>query len=88
MTENHGTTDPSQLTPIEAGNRIQLPADWAAALGLHAVVCLERTAEGILVRPCRPVTWKEIFASKLMIGSAPSDQDESTVEVTGDDFLF
>src|SRR5216117_1494296 len=30
----------TQLTPVEPGNRIQLPADWADALGLHKPVLL------------------------------------------------
>jgi hypothetical protein len=76
------------IVPLEPGNRIQLPAEWADALGLHAFVTLDRTAEGILVRPCRQATWEEIFATKLVIGSAPRDQNEQAVEVTGDDFVF
>src|SRR5438128_72120 len=40
--------------PIEAGNRIQLPAEWIEALGLNGAVSLEKTADGILVRPARP----------------------------------
>jgi hypothetical protein len=76
------------LTPIESGNRIQLPSEWMQALGLHGQVALERTSEGILVRPCPRTTWEEIFAAKLVIGSAPPDQNEDVAEVTGDDFLF
>jgi hypothetical protein len=77
-----------KLTPVEPGNRIQLPADWAQALGLRGLVALERTGEGILVRPCPRTTWDDIFATKLTVGSAPPDQDGDVVEVTGDDFLF
>ena len=51
-------------------------------------VALERTNDSILVRPCPRATWDEISATKLVIGSAPPDQDEDHVEVTGDDFLF
>jgi hypothetical protein len=76
------------LTPVEPGNRIQLPAEWATALGLSGQVALERTSEGILVRPCPPTSWDEIFATKLQIGSAPPDEHPEDVEVTGDDFLF
>jgi len=76
------------ITPIDPGNRIQLPADWMQSLGLHGLVALERTTDGILVRPCPRATWEDIFATKLIIGSAPSDQHADTVEVTGDDFLF
>ena len=34
------------------------------------------------------MTWEAIFATKLTIGSAPPDENEDSVEVTGDDFLF
>jgi hypothetical protein len=76
------------LTPIDADHRIQLPADWAEALGLHDQVALERTDNGILIRPCPRFTWDDIFATKLVIGSAPPDQNEDDVELTGDDFLY
>jgi hypothetical protein len=78
----------TQITLVESGNRIQLPADWAEALGLRKQVILERTSAGVLIRPCPPTTWDAIFATKLTIGSAPPDPDEKAVEVTGDDFLF
>ncbi len=78
----------TQIIPVEPGNRIQLPADWVDALGPQKVVVLDRTNEGILVRPCPQLTWDEIFAAKLIIGSAPPDTNEDDVEVTGDDFLF
>jgi hypothetical protein len=76
------------LTPIESGNRIQLPADWMRALGLHGLVALEQTRDGILVRPVPRATWEEISATKLVIGSAPPDQNADDTEETGDDFLF
>ena len=78
----------TQLTSVESGNRIQLPADWVEALGLRDLVRLERTDSGILVRPCARLTWDDIFATKLVIGSAPPDQNHDAVEMTGDDFLF
>jgi hypothetical protein len=78
----------TQTTPLESGNRIQLPIEWADALGLRGQVALERTSDGILVRPCPRLTWDEISATKLVIGSAPLGQNEDHVEVTGDDFLF
>jgi predicted DNA-binding antitoxin AbrB/MazE fold protein len=34
------------------------------------------------------LTWDDIFATKLVIGSAPPDRNDDDVEVTGDDFLF
>ena len=76
------------LTAIESGNRIQLPAEWTEALGLHGLVALERTSDGILVRPFPRTTWEEISATKLIIGSAPPDQNDEDVELTGDDFLY
>jgi hypothetical protein len=78
----------TQLTPVEPGNRIQLPVDWTDALGLHGFVALERTSDGILIRPHPSMTWNDIFATKLTIGSAPPDENVEAVEVTEDDFLF
>jgi hypothetical protein len=77
----------AQFSAVESGNRIQLPADWMQALGLHGLVILERTCNGILIRPCPPVTWDELFATKLAIGSAPLGAEEGTEE-TPDDVLF
>jgi hypothetical protein len=76
------------LTPIESGNCIQLPADWMRALGLHGLVALERISDGILVRPFPRATWEEISATKLVIGSVPPDKSGNEGVVTGDDFLF
>jgi hypothetical protein len=74
--------------PLEPGNRIQLPADWVEALGLRGLVSLERTDNGILIRPYPRLTWDDVFATKLTIRSAPPDQPEDDLELTGDDFLF
>jgi hypothetical protein len=76
------------LTPIDADNRIQLPSAWMESLGMRRVVALERTGDGILIRPCPRTTWEDIFATKLAVGSAPPDQTDEAVEATGDDFLF
>jgi hypothetical protein len=78
----------THITPVEPGNRVQLPADWADALGLHGLVALDRTSNGILVRPLPPTTWDDNFATKLAIGSAPPEAGADAVEGTGDDFLF
>jgi hypothetical protein len=75
-----------RMTSIENGHRIQLPADWAAELGLEKVVELEKTSQGILVRSCPAMTWKDIFDHKLPMGKVPSTLDLS--EVSGDDLLF
>lgn len=75
---------------LEAGNCVRLPAQWAAELGLHDAVLLDKTAQGILVRPAEagptPLTWAEIFATKLVVGSAPASAD--AVEEIPDEFLF
>jgi hypothetical protein len=43
-----GNMSTTQTTPIEPGYQIQLPAEWAEALGLKGQVVLAQTAEGIL----------------------------------------
>jgi len=55
--------NPTQITSLEADNRIQLPADWAEDLGLRGQVTLEWTENGILIRPGPRFTWEEIFAT-------------------------
>jgi len=75
-----------KITLIEPGHKIQLPAEWAAEIGLEHIAALEKTAEGILVRPCRTATWDEIFADKLPMGQQPSVLDLS--DVSGDDLLL
>ena len=74
------------LTAIESGNRIQIPAAWAESLQLRGIVALEKTADGILVRPCPPLSWDDIFADKLSIGCPRSDLE--ALEVRTDDLLF
>ena len=76
----------TQLIAIEPGNRIQLPGDWAEALGMHGVVRLDKTQEGILIRPAPSSSWDEIFAHKLPIGRHPPQRDD--LQVTKDDLLF
>ncbi len=39
----------TRIKPVEAGHKIQLPAEWAAELGLEKVAVLEKTEAGILV---------------------------------------
>ncbi|HET6881638.1 MAG TPA: hypothetical protein VFI31_15850 [Pirellulales bacterium] len=78
-----------QIATLEPGNRIQLPDEWAHALGLRGMVALEKTPEGILVRPCPQTSWDEFFATKLQIGSAPAAAvDDDELELTRDDLLF
>ena len=78
----------TQVTPVGPGHSIQLPADWAEALGLHKQVVLDRVKEGILVRPCPQIGWDEFFATKLVIGSAAPAPNDDDLEITGDDLLF
>ena len=77
-----------EITPLEPGNRVQLPDEWAQALGLRGLVALDKTPEGILVRPCPQTSWDEFFATKLQIGSAPPAEDDDDLELTRDDYLF
>ncbi len=76
----------TRITTVEPGHRIQLPGEWAEALGLERLAALEKTADGIVVRPCSTVTWEEIFADKLAIGPQSLARDLS--EVSGDDLLL
>jgi hypothetical protein len=77
---------------IEPGFRVPIPPDWAKDLPVNSVVSLERTPEGILIRPLGPqpprLTWDEVFATKLVIGSAAPDADDKELELTGDDYIF
>ena len=75
-----------RITLLEKGHKIQLPADWAAELGLEKAVELEKTAEGILVRSCSTVTWDDVFAQKLSMGRTVPPCD--VFEMSGDDLLF
>lgn len=77
-----------EITALEPGNRIQLPDEWAQALGLRGLVALDKTPEGILVRPCPQMSWDEFFATPLQIGSPPPTLEEGELEVTRDDLLF
>ena len=71
--------------PLEIDHKIKLPRDWVQELGLESAVLLERTDEGILIRPYTAQTWDEIYAKKLKIG-IPAALDLS--EVSGDDLIF
>ena len=71
--------------PLEMDHKIKLPRDWVRELGLESGVMLERTDEGILIRPYTAQAWDEIYAEKLKMGT-PSVLDLS--EVSGDDLIF
>ncbi|HVA46781.1 MAG TPA: AbrB/MazE/SpoVT family DNA-binding domain-containing protein [Pirellulales bacterium] len=76
-----------QITALEPGNRIQLPADWVQALGFSSAVSLERTPEGIIVRPAR-ASWDDIFATKLSVRPGDPAAEPDVTELSGDDLLF
>ena len=71
--------------PLETDHKIKLPRDWAKELGLELGVMLEKTDEGILIRPYTAQTWDEIYAKKLKM-ETPSALDLS--EVSGDDLIL
>ena len=75
-----------RLAPVQPGNRIELPSEWTAEMGLHQYAALERTSEGILVHPCSVSSWDDVFAQKLCIGSAVGTTE--AVKVTGDGVLL
>lgn len=83
-----------KIIVVESDHKIQIPAEWAAELRLEDVATLERTAQGVLVRPYHPsprMTWEEFFANKLTIGSQSQGSDipePDTFELSGDDLLF
>ena len=70
---------------LETDYKIKVPLDWVKELGLESGVVLERTDDGILIRPYTAQTWDEIYAKKLKMGD-PSTLDLS--EVSGDDLIF
>ena len=74
-----------RITTLETGHKIQLPVEWVIEFGLEQIAVLEKTADGILIRPCPATTWDAIFAEKLKIGQQP---DFDLSEVNGDDLLF
>ncbi len=75
-----------RITSVEPGRRIALPEEWVSELGLGAVAILERRPDGILVRPRPPVSWDEIFATKLCPGRVQAE--ETPGELSGDDLFL
>ena len=71
--------------PTESNCTIKLPVAWVKELKLESGAMLEKTVDGILIRPYTTHTWDEIYAKKLKIGN-PSLMDIS--EVSGDDLIF
>lgn len=79
--------DSTHIANLEPGNRIQLPAEWAKALGIRGAVRLERTSDAILIRPAK-ATWDDIFATKLSVRPGDPTAEADVTELSGDDFLF
>jgi hypothetical protein len=75
-----------KLSTIESDHKVQLPLEWVEELGLHGFVALEKGPNGIIVRSCSDITWDEVFADKLFVGSCVTAPDLS--EVSGDDYLI
>jgi len=80
--------NPIQTTTIDPCNRIQLPAEWARDLDLHDLVSMERTENGILIRPGVQATWDDVFATRLTVRRGDAASEPEISEVGGDDFLF
>ena len=74
-----------KMLSLDPNYKIELPRDWVAELGLEAGIMLERTHNGILVRPSQAQSWDEIYAEKLKIGSTSV---LNLSEVNGDDLIF
>lgn len=70
---------------LETDHKIKLPLDRVKALGLKSGVVLEKTNDGILIRPYTAQTWDEVYVEKLKMGT-PAALDLS--EVSGDDLIF
>lgn len=76
----------TKFTPVHPGNRIELPPDWAAEIGLEQYAALEKTSEGILVHPCSGMSWEGVFAHKLHARTVVEASESS--ELSGDNVLF
>lgn len=75
-----------KITAIQPDHKIQLPAEWVDELGLRGFAAMERDRDGIVIRPMPTVTWDEVFADKLPVGSHATALDSP--EVSRDDYLF
>ncbi len=75
-----------RICPLGQNREIEIPADWAEELNLASSVYLEKTAEGILIRPICPETWDEIFATRLKPDTQVSQEED--LEIRGDDLFL
>jgi predicted DNA-binding antitoxin AbrB/MazE fold protein len=68
---------------------VDLPEHCCVELEVRAVDANASPTGGDISADASPRTgWDAFFATKLVIGSAPADQDEDEREMTGDDLLF
>ncbi|MDE0635848.1 MAG: AbrB/MazE/SpoVT family DNA-binding domain-containing protein [Candidatus Poribacteria bacterium] len=70
---------------LETDYKIKLPLDWVKELGLESGVVLEKTDDGILIRPHTAQTWDEVYADKLKMGKSSA---LNLSEVSGDGLIF
>jgi len=70
---------------LETDYKIKLPLDWMKELGLESGVVLEKTDDGILIRPHTAQTWDEVYAEKLKMGKSSA---LNLSEVSGDGLIF
>lgn len=66
---------------VEPGGKVRLPAEWVADWP-SLTVEIERTPEGILLRPRFSKTWEEVFAHPVRAGAV---YHESRLEGLGGD---
>ena len=69
---------------LEEGNRIQLPSEWVAEIGLSDKAELERVAGGIFIHSPARSSWDELLRNKLQIAEAKTDE----AELSDDDCLY
>ncbi len=69
---------------LEEGNRIQLPSEWVAEIGLSDKAELERVAGGIFIHSPAGASWDELFRTKLQISEPKTDE----AELSDDDCLY
>ncbi|MEO8495890.1 MAG: hypothetical protein ABI614_12515 [Planctomycetota bacterium] len=75
-----------KIATLDSDHKIQLPPECVEELGLHGFAAMENGADRIVIRRCANLTWDEVFADKLRIGTPVAAPDLS--EVSDDDYLF
>ncbi len=74
------------VTVLEAGNRVQLPAEWVEEIGLSGQAAMERVAGGILIHSPAPSSWDTLFRDKIALNPAASSPESE--EINDDDCLY